>query len=71
MFDVVPKQIQFFLVVKGIWNDFEDWMMKNTDTSDLKEWFAEDAQSQSRRREMRRKLYQFQEAVDILTNARS
>eukprot|EP00903_Cladosiphon_okamuranus_P022291 g20497.t1 len=29
--------------VKGICDGFEDWMMKSAKTSDLKEWFAEDA----------------------------
>lgn len=70
MFDVVPKQVQFYLV-KGICNGFEDWMLHHAKTADLKEWFAEDAQSQRHRREMRRKLSQFEEAVGILKNARS
>lgn len=61
--------MQFFLV-KGICNGFKDWMMKNAQTSDLKEWFAEDAQSQHHRREMGRKLFHFQEAEKILKNAR-
>lgn len=70
MFDVVPKHVQFILV-KGLCNGFEDFMMQNAKTSDLKEWFAEDAQSERHRREMGRKLSQFQEAVKILKIARS
>lgn len=70
MFDVVPKQVHFFLV-HGISNGFKDWMMENATTSDLKEWFAEDAQSRSRREELEQMLSQYQDGKRILQNAGS
>lgn len=44
-------------------------MLKNVDETDLQRWLAEDTLSQRKRKELKSKLSQFEEAAKILKNA--
>lgn len=63
--DVVPKQVHHFLV-DNICDGLVSWMQKKATDKDREVWFAEDSKTLRRRKEIARKLAQFQEAVKIL-----
>lgn len=68
IFDVVPKQVQYFLVL-GVADRLEDWMLDHVTPDHLKKWLSEDPQSQRKRKELERKLAQFEEGLKILDDA--
>lgn len=68
LFDTVPKQVQCFLVA-GTCEGLEDWMLNNVTSDHLGRLLAEDSQTQHKRRELERKLAQFDEGLQILRDA--
>lgn len=69
LFDVVPKQVHLFLV-DDLCDGLVDWMLKKATTRNLEVWLAEDPKFQRKRREVERKLSQFEGGIKILADAR-
>lgn len=68
--DVVPKLVHQFLV-DNICDGFVRWMRNKATPKDLEVWFAEDSKFVRKRKDVARKLSQFQQGVKILIVARS
>lgn len=65
MLDVVPKQVQFWLV-DGICEDFVSWMLENVDQSGLELCFLQDQRENRTRAGLELKLQQFKEGLKLL-----
>ena len=70
VFDVIPKQVHHFLVY-SLCDGFVMWMLEKVTRTDLKAWFGEDTKTLRKRRDIARKLGQFQLGVKILEKARN
>ena len=70
VFDVIPKQVHHFLV-HSLCDGLVKWMLKKVTRTDLEAWFAEDTMTLRKRRDIARKLGQFQLGVKILEKARN
>lgn len=68
--DVIPKQVHHFLV-DSLCDGLVRWMLNKATRTDLEAWFAEDTKTLRRRKDIARKLSQFQQGVQILEVARS
>lgn len=68
--DVVPKQVHHFLV-DSLCEGLVRWMLDKATRKDLEAWFAEDSKSLRKRKDIARKLSQFQEGMKILEVARN
>ncbi|CAM9957852.1 unnamed protein product [Ectocarpus sp. 6 AP-2014] len=68
LFDTIHKQVHLFLV-DGICDGFVAWMLYKVDETDLQRWLAEDVCSQRKRKELKGKLSQFEDATSILKTA--